>query len=89
MVVVAIYCTKVKPLDINQCWTFSLYFTVGLFVLLRIVCRKAGSAFKGHLLISFLAFAYLGISYFGLEQQFPKQYAKLHLPENITQKLSP
>jgi hypothetical protein len=60
MVAVAIYCTKMKPLDINQCWTFSLCFTAGLFVLLRIVCRKAGSAFKGHLLISFLAFAYLG-----------------------------
>jgi hypothetical protein len=89
MLVIALYDQNIRRLDINQCWTFSFCVTGGLIIIFRILSGNLKSAFKTHLFLSFLVFAYLAVSYFGLEQQYPRQYLKLFVPQDMLQKSGP
>ncbi len=89
MLALANYDKNIRPLAIRQCWTFSCCATLGLVAILRFFSDILKSILKTHLLLSFASAVYLAVSYFGLGQQYPKQFLELYLPANIVQKLDP
>jgi len=89
MLGVAYYAKNIRPLAVRQCWTFSFCATLGLVVIFRFFSGSLKSALKTHSLLSLALAVCLAVSYFGLGQQYPKQFLELYLPASIVQKLDP